>query len=317
MQRHIKLGAMLLSVAAALCACSLLPAPEQTDDASRALIEARTLYWNASLVITGECVAPAGGANAAADVKISSVIAGNAHAGDTIHCSGAGMEAGALYLLYLTEADAQGSYNALGEPAIIEDGTASFSGKQVPMDVLLADMEKLGSIICAPPFTYYYADLQSLVGACDEAFIGTVKRAPQAAPMPFRSQKSGVSIENTLPASLVTVKTYNGPKCSFAYGTTLTLVYSSAMSADILDAATLGPLSFKESEAPVLLENEVYFFFLNKGPDSKQNHYFPVNIVQGFAPVKGDGILPAYANRALHHYSSLDPLIEDIRLLIG
>ena len=106
-------------------------------------------------------------------------------------------------------------------------------------------------------------------------------------------------------------------KGALNYGDTVELVYSPAMSANLVDAATLKAVSYGEENAPELEEDGVYLFFLMHSPDAKQTYRFSVNPMQGYVQVEpDDSVRVSYVNRALAGCRELGSLVWEIRSIM-
>lgn len=317
-----KLIAITLAIGFFACACAApVTAPLSS---ARALSDVQRIYKNATLVVMGKCMQAHinSDGDTCYDLCIEEVIAGTAEVGDVIHCTQGTMKDGETYLLYLAEGeDAYHTedmphYKLLSdEPLLVsENGTVAFSGMQLSLSEIRSDMERMNAVITAPASTYYYKALENLIDAADEIFIGRVKSVPEIQDMAFRAQKDGTIVENTLPAAIAQVEAYGVLKGALNYGDVVKLVYSPAMSANIVDATTLQALSYGEQNVPALEEEAVYLFFLTQSPDAKQDYRFSINPMQGYVRVdQEDRVQVSYVNRALLGYKTLDSLVEAIR----
>lgn len=318
-RRSIKLTlAMVLCLSFLMAGCAL---PAGNIGQARILAEARQDYRDASLVVSGTCIQShvnAEGENCY-DLCIEQVLAGQAQPGDVIHCTSV-MSVGQDYLLYLTQGeDMPHTEDMLGydlvssEPFSLSQGKVFYGGQSVDLDVLLQDMAELDAMISAPSGFYYYDELDALVQAADDIFIGRVDKAPALKDTKFRSQDNGTTVEHTLPASVVSVTAYGGIKGALKYGDQLQLLHAPAMNADVVNAATLTAEPYTEAQAPKLQQGGIYLFFTLKGPDSKQHYNFLINPMQGFVPVDGDTLSVPMGNRAMYKIERLDMAVKAIR----
>lgn len=315
-----KLFAMATALLLLLCACATPVGVQNPDE--RAFSDAQRIYRDSSLVVSGTCLqmhTDADGNNCY-DLKVEEVIAGNASLGDIIHITDGSMKTGESYLLYLdlgedayyTE-DSYG-YTLVSDGALhISDGNVTMGNTKVSLSELKRNISSMKSVITMPYLSYYYSTLNELALAVDEIFIGEVVRMPAMADYSFRANADGTSMENTMPASIVRIRVFGSSTGIHNYGDTISMIYAPAMSANVMDAATLQPRSFSEKQVPSLQVGDIYIFFLIKGPDAKQDYYFPVNPMQGYTALEGNSVRSTYVNTALSSYRDLDALITDIR----
>ena len=175
-------------------------------------------------------------------------------------------------------------------------------------------ISQAGSIISVQSESLYYKNIAALSEGSDYIFIGRVKEAPAIKPMAFRSHENGATIENELPASLLTVEVYGSVKGSLKYGSEIQVVYCPTMAEGMIDASTLKPAACDPAKLPVPVEGDTYLFFLSKGPDEKQDYYFGVNPLQLMAQLDdNDCVNVDGANRALSSFRSLDAVVRNIR----
>lgn len=312
---------------AALCACAAqqvnVPAASETD-----IHEMQRLYRGSSLVVVAKCLrthTDAAG-NACCDVSIERTVAGTAeHGGETLHCPLGGMKEGESYLLYLAAGDDiyqsedMDSYKIVGDTAFrIKNGVVYTSGSVMDISDIEAAISRVNSTISAPSESMYYKNISALSTGSDYIFIGRVKKAPAARPMAFRSHENGATIENKLPASLLTVEVYGSVKGALKYGSEIQVVYCPTMAESMIDASTLKPAACESDRLPAPNEGETYLFFLSKGPDDKQDYYFGVNPLQFAAKLDScDGIYVDGSNRALSSFRSLDAVVRNIRKVLN
>lgn len=317
--------AMALLICVFACACAVPAGAPLSGE--RALSDAQRIYKSAALVVMGKCVQSHTNSDGDTcyDLCIEEVIAGSAGTGDVIHCTQGAMKTGETYLLYLAEGeDAYHTedmrrYELLSDAPlpVSENGTVSFSGTQLSLSEIKQDIERMNAVITAPATAYYYKTLSALIEAADEIFIGRVSSVPGIEDMPFRAQSDGTIVENTLPAAIARVEAYGALKGALNYGDTVELVYAPAMSANLVDAATLKAISYGEENAPALEEGAVYLFFLMQSPDAKQDYRFSVNPMQGYVQIdQNDGVHVSYVNRALFGYEELGCLVREIRAVM-
>lgn len=323
----------VLSLAAMLMACIMLcSCAPNTEIASisiqpeeRILQDARQHYRSASLVVRGNCLLSHidSEGKECFDVEISSIIAGDAELGDIVHCSSMQLNPGEEYLLYLGEGedvfhteDTSGYVPLHEVPLRIVDNEVLWENNRISLDVLERDIAQQKLIVSAPAKSYYYEELSSLVAASDQIFIGRVKRISQWSPMTVRSTENGASVERSIVTSLVTIEAFGSIKGKFKYADTATLINASEKITDLLDSETLRPMDYSSYEVPYLKEGEIYLFFLEEGPDAKQDYYFPINQIQGYAKLDGEALSAAISNEALNDEDTLTPLVQRIRVLI-
>lgn len=318
-----KLAAVIMAAFMLACMMSACAVPASSGtDVEHALTDAKVNYRSASLVVSGECVQAHQDANniACCDIRIDDVIAGSAGKGDTIHCTSVSLTVGASYLLYLAKngdvphAEDSVSYSLVGgDPMELTGGEVNMGGVSVSFAAVRREMIKLNSVISSPAECLYYSDTSALVGAAEEIFIGRVDAMSVLNDTDFRKQDGGATVEYTIPASVARITAFGSVKGRFKYGDSVKLIYAPGMSADLVDAGTLTAAPYSETSAPRLNKGGVYMFFLVKGPDDKQDYYFCVNPMQGYAPIIDGAVRAPYVNKALLGYSSMDELVEGIQ----
>lgn len=325
----VKLGAFAISAvltSAMLCSCA---SPTRVDAISvipseRALQESRRQYRDAELIVNGRCTGNHTDSNGAicADYEITEVLAGSAKVGDSIHCPNSSAEVGESYLLYLSVGEDVFysedliSYSSNSQPLHITNDMVDWAGTKVDFKALKNDMKQLNSVITIPAASYFHSSLNQLVLNTDNIFIGKVTAMPELTSTKTRSSDSGVSIENSYDASIVTVKAFGSIKGHVNYGQEISLVYTKDMMSELIDSETLEVKDYESSHATPLKEGSTYLFFVNAGPDAKQEFYFPVNPIQGFAYLNGDKITVSTYNTALNGFDSLTPLVKRMQLVM-
>lgn len=320
--------AALLCIAAlaGLCACVGDTEPELSvagDD----MLGVRQYYRDSSLIVSGTCslshINEAG--RGCSDVVVDKVIAGDALPGDVVHCTGGGMTDGAEYLLYLSlgsdkdyAEDIQGYTIVSGSPILISNGRINVGGVSLSLDDVLADIENnLSRIVTAPSDRYYYSRIGALADACDVIFIGTVTDMPALTGTMFRSRSGGLGSDITIPAAAVSIRALGSVKGSLSYGDEVTLMYAPSLAAEIIDAATLVPLSGGLDALVEPEEGATYLFFLIRSTDAKQSYYFTINPIQGYIRVTGEALAASSANGPARGYYSLSNLVRAIRHYSG
>ena len=323
-----------VSLAAALLAClTMCSCASNTKIASisiqpeeRTLQDARQQYRSASLVVRGECLLSHidSEGRECYDVEVTNILAGDAELGEIVHCTSMELIAGEEYLLYLGDGedafhteDTSGYIPVHEEPLRIVDNEVIWGNTRISLSKITRDIAQQKLIISAPAKSYYYKTLGELVKASDQIFIGKVKSVPKWSPMTLRSTEDGASVEKSAMTSLTTIEAYGSIKGKFKYGDEITMVNSSEKLADLLDAVTLRPKDYEHYEVPTLREGGFYLFFLTEGPDAKQDYYFPVNQIQGYAELDGETLSASYSNEALKSNTILTPLVKQIQTLIA
>lgn len=323
---HKILLAALLTMLLA-CACAVPAGLSQpTDDAEHALAAIRQSYRSAQLVVRGTCLqthTDASGAPCAA-IEVDEVLAGSAKTGDILHCTASGLKEGGSYLLFLEQGeDVHYSEDEIGFNVLASDavettgGMAKLKTAGITLAEVRTEIARLDAVVSAPATNYYYTALTEMADAADEIFIGRVASDTALTTTSFRSQEGGGTVEQELPAALVRVEAYGAVKGALKYGDMVDLIYAPAMSADTVDAATLTAITYGENAVPMLRKGQICIFFLIKGPDSKQNYYFPINPFQGYVRLDGDELQVSYVNTAIMNYAELTPLVLDIRNALG
>ncbi|MCE5236189.1 MAG: hypothetical protein ABFC62_07665 [Clostridiaceae bacterium] len=325
--RKILAAALLAVLFAGLCASCAIPANvSRSQGDEHALTALKQSYRSASVVLRGVCVQTHTDLSGAlcADVEVKEVLAGKTLTGGIVHCVSGGLKEGGSYLLFLGQgadvhySEDEPAYSVIESDAVEESGS-SFKLKStgITLTEIRKELRRLDAVIGAPATSYYYMSLGELAAAADEIFLGQVVQAPELTNTAFRSQEGGGTVEQELPASVARVSAYGAVKGALKYGDTVDLIYAPAMSADVVDAATLTATTYGESAVPPLKEGAVYLFFLVRGPDPKQSYYFSVNPFQGYVPVKNDSLSVSYVNKALVPYAELAPLVRDVRAILG
>lgn len=326
---HIKKYRLLLIIALIVClmsSCEVKGASIVTglsEDAElRMLQDLRNQYREASLVAVGECIGSYADASGETinDIRITEVLAGDAAVGDIVHCLNNAMQPGQSYMVYLKtgedvyHAEDEKRFELLGgDPILLVDNELILGNSRISLNSVKTDVAALDSVINNVPQMYYYEDLRALVDASDEIFIGKVNYLPNFSSLQFNTRSNGASIESKMPACVATIISYGSIKGALNYSDQIKLVYSPAMVRDVLDDLTLTAFSLGKNTLPKLSEEGVYLFFLVKGPDEKQNYYFPINPVEGYVELMGNKPMPATSNELLSAYDDLSGLVTDIK----
>lgn len=307
------------------CACTAAPVsiPELTVQKNESFSQTiRQHLWDADLVISGECVATHINVDGlpCSDVQIVDILAGNGELGGVIHCAEASMKTGRQYLLYLgspsdnfhTEDGAEFRI-ITDKPLQINNGEVKWADAAISVEEIKRNIEELSSVISSYSQEYYYAQLEQVVEAADDIFVGQVLDVPPLEPTVFRSQAGGASVEKTMPASISKIRAYGSIKGAFKPGDTLNLIYAPDMAAGVMDAATLKTLSAKP--AVNLRKGAFYLFFLVDGPDLKQDYLFMLNPIQGAIEINygNDELIALPSNQAAYGYRTLTDMVIRIK----
>lgn len=314
---------MLRYASATLCALLFMsacaaPVTAPGPQEERVLSDVRVQYRDASLVLQGVCVGSHYDASGEIcyDISVAEVLAGSAEQEDLVHCFSRAMKEGETYLLFLGQgedvhyAEDTPLYELLSEaPLLVKDENVVWDGKLLSIDSFREELEELKVVINAPAPVYYYNELRALVDAADEIFIGRVSGMTEMASHEF-SMRNGGSMERAqYDASIVTVETYGSIKGVFSYGQEIEIVYSPDRVSSMQNAATLQPMNLTSGAVVDLLQNGIYVFFLVDGPDDKQEYFFPINSIQGFASLSGEDLRASAKNAPLQEYDQLTPLV--------
>ncbi|MEL7610298.1 MAG: hypothetical protein AAGU74_12470 [Bacillota bacterium] len=323
-----KLFIMLLALCTLLSACAA-PVKEsaklEIQPNELVLQSARTQYRSASLVVRGICTREHKDANGnpCYDVEVTTVIAGDCAVGNIVHCSSSVLELGGEYLMYLKQGeDAYYSEDTTGyilldnSPLLIKDGKVTWDNISIDVGVLLADIAGQRSVIVAPATSYYYAQLNALAAGTQQIFIGVVESIATQE-REFRTVDNGASTENTRRVSIAKIQAYGSIKGELKYGDAITLIQARQSTVETVDDKTLSVKTFGATQIPSLVEGGVYLFFVNRGPDPKQEYYFPVNPVQGYVALDGDALKPSSANEALNGYKELTQLVQRLHYTLS
>ena len=84
-------------------------------------------------------------------------------------------------------------------------------------------------------------------------------------------------------AAMLRVEVYGSLKGTLRYGQSIPVVYCPALCDEMTDAATLQSLPYDALDAAAPKKDGICLFFLVNSPDPKQDMYFAVNPIQGFA----------------------------------
>ncbi len=326
MGKGIRLLSALL-ICLILSACTPIPPAANVVVSSpaaeeRLLSDLRAQYRNASLIVSGECTGSHIDASGSTcyDLTVTKVYAGNAKIGDIVHCTTGPMNTGVTYLLFLGQGedvnyaeDLTGYSLISSAPMPIVDSEVIWDGKRISLQALQEEIQALLSVISAPAPVYYYDSISALTAAADEIFIGKVTRFPQMNDTAFSIRNGGAVEKAQYSASIVSIEVYGVMKGSLSYGDELNMVFSPERIGGMLDASTLQHMELTAGQTPRLHLNDVYVFFLTKGPDGKQPYRFPVNPLQGMIPLLGDTLHVPAANSALKPYDKLSALAQALQ----
>jgi len=307
----------LFSSCAAPAANISISSPETEE---RVLSDVRTQYRNANLIVSGSCAGSHinSSGETCYDLSVTTVYAGDAAAGDTIHVPDP-MNKGEKYLLFLEEgqdvnySEDTAGYSLEGAPKQIVDNEVIWDGKRLSLQEFRQEIQQLASVISAPAPVYYYDSLAGLAAAADDILIGRVQNLPGIKDLNFSIRNSGTVEKSQYAASVVTIEVYGVMKGALSYGDTLQMVFSPDRVGSMLDAATLTHMETTADQTPFLQQGGVYVFFLAKGPDAKQPYYFPVNPVQGYVSLIGDALHVCSANAPLQSYQKLPALADALQ----
>lgn len=322
------LGALLCCLVLSACAAPVSgQVVHSLQDEERLLSEVRVQYRDAALIVEGICTGEHINADGFTcyDMEIEKILAGNASAGDMVHCTSSAMQDGERYVLFLSAgedvhyAEDISGYNLLSEgPLPIVEEDVLWNGKKLSLSALEAELDTLMREISVPAPVLYYQSLQALVEASDEIFIGRLVDLPPMSGHSFAIRNGGTMEKAQYNASIVTVEVFGSIKGAFGtYGQTLEFVYSPERVGGMLDSTTLLPTDYSVRHVPDLQEEEIYLFFLIAGADSKQPYYFPVNPVQSAVKISGDVLLSTYANKPMYEYGTLTAAVEAIHQVLS
>lgn len=325
MRKTLSLILALSLLAAIFSGCSEVEISELDSRLSQILKQS---YRSSSLVVRGEVVSvsPASNSLYAVEINVKERLAGSypIQSGNIFAMCGA-CNVGDSYIFFLQmdqeafESLANFAPSNLGTPtpsASQGDGTAEafysaiaycqvtddyvlIDGVAVSTSAALAYLNALMADIQLPVHAYYHSSLESLFSGCDRVFIGRVESLPDLVSTRCYSQDSGISIENEVETSNVTISVYGSIKGYIPYGTLVEMVYVPSMLSGMLDGASLSAVSIDASAIPELEAGEIYMFFMTDSPDSKRDYMFPVNPIQGFVHVEGDKLTPSQENTCM------------------
>ena len=287
----------------------------------RALAAARQSYRSASLVIFGTCVRNRVDENGqkCSDIVVNRVVAGDAQMGAMLHCDEKLTENASYLLCFKEKEDASyaedgDAYEVVPDGLFeVKDDQVIYNGQKVSLADVRQEFKKVDVVVSAYAQTYYYSTLAALYESADEVIVGKINNIPAAADTLFRAEEGGSTTEYTMPASMASVTVYGSIRGKLKYGDSISMVYAPRLAAGMLDAATLESAGLSETDALALEQGEICLFFLMDGPDNKQETYFPVNPVQGFAAISGDDLQWASANKAALDCNTLTDFVNQMR----
>ena len=312
------IAAVLAALIFAMTSCAMV---DSSTSEERALAAARQSYRSASLVILGTCVRNRVDENGekCSDIVVNRVVAGDAQVGTMLHCNEKLAE-NASYLLCFKEkeeayyAEDGDAYEMVPDGLFeVKDDQVIYDGQKVSLADVKQEFRKVDVVVSAYAQSYYYNTLAALFESADEVFVGKISNIPAGADTLFRSEEGGSTTEYTMPASMASVTVYGSIRGKLKYGDSISMVYAPRLAAGMLDAATLEPAGLSETDALALEQGEICLFFLMDGPDEKQEIYFPMNPVQGFAILSGDDLHWASANKAALGCDTLTDFVNQMR----
>lgn len=317
-----RITVILIALIMLLCACSGSNVPDVPENAEKSAIQSlRVAYRNSVAVIIGKCrgnhINSAG--VACFDVEVEEVLFGDVSGQTVVHCVLGSMSLGREYLLYLSQAPSQDgpeggkNYGVLTDrPLEIASGAVVVDNVVVSLDDLIADMRTLSGIIIIRGKRYYYDDIKSLSSAAEEIVIAQVTAVSEEKELQFRSYEEGASVEYLKSGKLITISVKSALKGRYKFGDELIIPQPDEMSGELLNAATLKPVTIAPKSLGIALEEgKTYIFLLITGPDSKQNYYFPINQAQGWCLIEGGMTIARRKDDALLG-RELRILLEDI-----
>ena len=284
--------------------------------------DAKRLYKDSALVITGQCMESYIGGNGepCSDIYITDVIAGSESPDELIHCLNTELKQGREYLLYLSDepqrtgADNETVFVPVGESVFeISGNNVIWYGDRVRLEQIKQNMAEYNGIITVPGDVYLHPELGMLVSGADEIFIG---RAAQAEPPEAREVKSysgNTSQVSTPRVSVTSIEVLGSIKGTLRYGDMISMACITEDVLSMVNSVSLEVESLQPNGVTLPKENAYYVFFLIDSPDSKQPYYFPVNPIQGWVTLDKDSVSPHRDNTPLLPYSTLEALLNVVK----
>ena len=308
MKRAKLILTLLLAAAALFFVCAELPMRAGRDDPGSAALPPSVgiRYRDADRILLATCmrISQTEGAPARARFTVDEVFEGEASVGSAITVA-AEAEPGKQYLLYLrtrTDPETGGSAGTElvpGSPITVSDGVAECDGAEFTLESLRRDVARQRRILTVPAEEYYYADLDSLIAACDEIVVARVLSVSEPQETLCRSAGKGESTLSTLEEVFVSVSVENGLSGERESGEKLSIVLEPNFVRPVINAQDL---SAKTSAAPpetALRVGSAYVFFLKKSEDPKSARYFTVNPYEGCVLLAGSTVVRPYYNEAM------------------
>jgi len=324
--------AMSLLICVLLSACS--PSYKTIDSdtwyASRqesSINQLKSLYSDADAVIIGT---PADESTLDNDtsvrvITVSSCIVGDKSEGDKLNCIDLSdrFYTGNTYLFFLQDStDIIGGTEFIETYKAIEDTPFSVSGGSVfvnsiklPLSDLINEMFQLDSVFSVPSELFYYNSFDDLIADCDEVFLGRITDISSSEMLSFEAKDGGITEQYYQNASLVKINALNVQKGTIDPGDFVTVVHSNAMASITFESDTLLNVPYTSENVPSLTKGDIYLFFLISAPDSWQSHYFFINPLQGFVPVKADTLSSPTCNYAMSGRTQLVQVLSRIRFI--
>ena len=198
----------------------------------------------------------------------------------------------------------------------VEGDTAKCGSSRYSLSSIINDIAAQRSVLAMPAQSFYYNDAASLAAACDDIVLCRVVSVEGPKPTQCRSFVKGESISSTANLLYVTVLVENSFGGERAYGDTMVIALSPALTRSVINAGDLSAISYS---SPIKLpqEGEHYIFFLTRSEDAKSDIRFAVNPYQGYVELEGDSVIRPYYNKAIEGVRSLGELAGIINSAIG
>ena len=281
-------------------------------------------YREASDIVLAECSLryKTASGNTVSRFTVKNVYDGTFKEGDTFVLSEEAEE-GASYLLYLAPgggadySEDEAGYVSVTEGLItVEGDTAKCGSSRYSLSSIINDIAAQRSVLAMPAQSFYYNDAASLAAACDDIVLCRVVSVEGPKPTQCRSFVKGESISSTANLLYVTVLVENSFGGERAYGDTMVIALSPALTRSVINAGDLSAISYS---SPIKLpqEGEHYIFFLTRSEDAKSDIRFAVNPYQGYVELEGDSVIRPYYNKAIEGVRSLGELAGIINSAIG
>jgi hypothetical protein len=250
---------------------------------------------------------------------------GDKNENDTLNCVNLSdrFHTGDSYLFFLKNAtDIIDSAGFIETYKLIDDTPFSVSGGSVfvnsiklSLSDLINEMFQLESVFSVPSELFYYNSLDDLIADCDEVLLGRITDISSSEMLSFEAKDGGITEQYYQNASIIKINALNVQKGSIDPDDFVTVVHSNAMASITFYSDTLLNVPYTSENVPALKKGAIYLFFLIDAPDSWQAHYFFINPLQGFVPVRADTLASPSCNYAMSGRTQLAQVLNRVRYI--